>query len=104
MGRRGALSQAEKSKIIQRLYDNISTLKMSKELDRDHRTIKKIGTNPKLCNGLSDKGKIRKKAPVSHRAMSRIKRELRRNPLGTSKEFLKMPMSLMCPNQLDAVS
>ena len=86
MGRRGALSQAEKSKIIQRLHDNISTLEISKELDRDHRTIKKFVTNPELCNGRSDKGKIRKKAPVSHRAMSRIKREIRRNPLGTSKE------------------
>ena len=64
MGRRGALSQAEKSKIIQRLPDNISTLEISKELDRDHRTIKKFVTNPKLCNGHSDKGKIRKKAPV----------------------------------------
>ena len=42
MGRRGALSQAEKSKIIQMLHDNISTLEISKELDRDHRTIKNL--------------------------------------------------------------
>ena len=42
MGRRGALSLAEKSKIIQRLHDNISTLEISKELDRDNCTIKKI--------------------------------------------------------------
>ena len=102
MGRRGALSQAEKSKIIQRLHDNISTLEISKELDRDHRTIKKFVTNPELCNGRSDKGKIRKKAPVSHRAMSRIKREIRRNPLGTSKEVFEnadvpdVPKSTRC--------
>ena len=84
MGRRGALSHAEKSKVIQRLHDNISSLEISKELDRDHRTIKKFMTNPELCNGRSDKEEIRKKAPVSHRVMSRIKREIRRNPLGTS--------------------
>ena len=58
--RRGALSQAEKSEIIQRLHDNIATLEICKELDRDHRTIKKFVTNPELCNGRSDKGKIRK--------------------------------------------
>ena len=81
IGRRGALSHAEKSKVIQRLHDNICTLEISKELDRDHRTIKKFVTNPELCNGRSDKGEIRKKAPVSYRAMSRIKREIRHNPL-----------------------
>ena len=102
MGRRGALSQDEKSKIIQRLHDNISTLEISKELDHDHRTMKKIVTNPELCNGHSDKGKIRKKAPASHRAMSRIKREIRRNPLGTSKEVFEnadvpdVPKSTRC--------
>ena len=102
MGRRGALSQAEKSKIILRLHDNISTLEISKELDRDHRTIKKFVTNPELCNGRSDKGKIRKKAPVLHRAMSRIKREIRRNPLGTIKEVFEnadvpdVPKSTRC--------
>ena len=101
-GRRGALSQVEKSKIIQRLHDNISTLEISKELDRDHRTIKKFVTNPELCNGRSDKGKIRNKAPVSHRAMSRIKREIRRNPLGTSKDVFEnadvpdVPKSTRC--------
>ena len=58
-------------------------------MDHDHRTIKKFVTNPELCNGRSDKGKIRKKASVSHRAMSRIKKEIRRNPLGTSKEVFE---------------
>lgn len=86
MGRKGALSQAEKFKIIQRLHSSISTLEISKELDRDHRTIKKFAINPALCNGRSDKGKIRKKAPLLQRTMNMIKREVRRNPLGTSKE------------------
>ena len=86
MGCKGALSQAEKSKIVQRIHNKISTLEIAKELDRDYRTIKKIVTNPELCDERSDKGKICKKAPVSHRAMSRIKREVRHNPLETSKK------------------
>ena len=72
MGRKSALSQTEKSKIVQRLHKNISTLQIAKELDRSHETFTKFVTNPELCNGRSDKGKIRKKAPVSHRAMSRV--------------------------------
>ena len=47
-------------------------------------TIKKIVINPELCDGRSDKGKMRKKARVLHRAMSTITREVRRNPLGCS--------------------
>ena len=48
---------------------------MCKELDRDICTIKKIVINPELCDGRSDKGKIRQKAPVLHPAKTRIKRE-----------------------------
>jgi hypothetical protein len=102
MGRKCALSQAEKFKIIQMLHNNISTLEISKELDRDHRSIKKFVTDPELCNGRSDRGKIRKKAPVTHRAMSAIKREVRRNPLGSSKEVFEnagvphVPKSTRC--------
>ena len=67
---------------------------MCKELDRDISTfhfIKKIVINPELCDGRSDKGKIRKKAPELHRAMTRIKRELCRNPLGCSKDVFEYP-------------
>ena len=104
MGRKGVLSQTEKSKIVQGLHKNISTLQLAKELDRSHRTFKKHVTYPEICNGRSDKGKICKKAPVSHRAMSKIKREVRRNPLKTRKKALKMLSFLMCQNQPDAVS
>ena len=38
--RKGVLSQAEKSKIVQRLHNKISILEIAKELHRDHRTIK----------------------------------------------------------------
>ena len=68
MGRKGALSQAEKSKIVQRLHNKISTLEIAKKLHRDHRTIKRYCTNPQLCNGRSDKGKIHKKSYLSRRA------------------------------------
>ena len=47
---------------------------MCKELDRDICTIKKIVIYPELCDGRSDKGKIRKKAPELHQAMSMIER------------------------------
>ena len=114
MGRKGALSRAEKFKIVQRIHNKISTLEIPKKFDSDHRIIRKCVTNPELCNGRSEKGKIRKKkAPVSHRAMSRIKSRWRRdgtvmrvhrNPLETSKKFLKTLPFLMYPNQLDTVS
>ena len=89
MGRKGALSQAEKSKIVQRLHNKISTLDIAKELHRDHRTIKRYCTNPQLCNGRSDKGKNRRKPFLSRRTMSKIKREVRRNPLETSKQVFE---------------
>ena len=45
--------------------------------------------NPELCDGCSDKGKMRKKARVLDRAMSTITREVRRNPLGCSKDVFE---------------
>ena len=47
-------------------------------------------------------GKIRKQAPVSHRALRQIKKEVRRNPLQTSKEVFEragvpdVPKSTQC--------
>ena len=77
----------------------MSTLQIAKELNRDHPTIKKFVTKTELCNGRSDKGKIRKRAPFSLRAMNKIKREVRRNPCKTSKTVFQM---LMYPKQLSA--
>ena len=56
----------------------MDTLEIAKELGRDHRTDKKFVSSPAQCNGRSDKGKIRKQAPVSHQAMRQIKKEVRR--------------------------
>ena len=81
MGRKVALSEAENSKITQRIQNNVSNLERAKELRRDHPTVKEFAINPAHCNGPSDKGKIRKQAPVLHRAMNHILIEVRRNPL-----------------------
>ena len=96
------MSRTEKSKIVQRIHNKVSTLEIAKELDRDHRTMKNFVTNPELCNGRFDKGKIRKKAHVLHRAMRRTRREVCRNPLETSKKVFDnagvpdMPKSTRC--------
>ena len=60
MGRRGALTEKEKAKIIQGLQKTQSTLEIAKMLGRDHHTIEKYATNPQSCNGRADKGKFGK--------------------------------------------
>ena len=90
MGRKGALNEAEKLKITQRLHNNLSTLEIAKELGHDHRAVKKLAINPAHYNGRSDKGKIRKQTPVLHRAMNHIMKEkVRGNPLQASKEVFE---------------
>ena len=89
MGRRGALTENEKAKIIQGLQKKQSTLEIAKMLGHDHRTIQKYATNPQSCNGRADKGKIRKKSGVSRRVISLIKCEVHRNPLQTSKQVFE---------------
>ena len=89
MGRKGALTDNEKAKIIQGLHKNQTTLAISKTLNRDHRTIKRFVKNPSTASIRSDKGKPRKNSSVSPRVLSLIKREIRRNPLHTSKEIFE---------------
>ena len=62
---------------------------MCKELGSEFCTIKKIVINPELYDGRSDKGKTRKKARVLHRAICRITREVRRDPLGCSEDVFE---------------
>ena len=50
MGRKGALTEAEKLKVTQRLHNNLSILEIAKEFSRDHRTVKN--------HGRSDNGKF----------------------------------------------
>ena len=89
MGRRGALTNVEKSKIIQGLNKKRSTLEISKTIGRDHHTVKKFANKPESCNSRSDKGKLRKSTRVSHRALNSIKREVSRNPLQSNKEVFE---------------
>ena len=46
MGRKGALSETEKFKIIEQLHSKITTLEIAKELGSDHRINKKIVISP----------------------------------------------------------
>ena len=86
---KGAWTEAEKFKITQRLHNKVYILEIAKELGRDHCTIKKFAINPARCNGRSDKGKIWKQAPRSHRVINQIKREVCCNPLQSSKEVFE---------------
>ena len=52
-------------------------------------TVKKFVISPAQSNGRSDKGKIWTQAPVSHRAMRQIKKEVWRNPLQTRIEVFE---------------
>ena len=99
MGRKGALTDIEKTQIIQGLHNKQATLEIAKTLGRDHRTIKKFATS---CNGRSEKRKVRKKWPVTRRVISLLKREVRQNPLQTSKTLFEaagapnVPKSTRC--------
>ena len=72
MGKKVTLSENEKAAIIQGLHDKQTTLKIAKTFHRDHRTIKKIVSNPTSFNGRSDKGKPRGSSIVSPREWSRV--------------------------------
>ncbi len=61
MDSREALTNEERSKIIQGLTKKQSTLEIAKIIGRDHRTVKKFVNQPDSCNGRADKGKPRKK-------------------------------------------
>ena len=75
------MGETEIFKINERLHSKVSSLEIAKELGCDHRAVKKFVISPTDCNGRSDKGKIRKQA--------RRKKEVRRNPLQTSKEVFE---------------
>ena len=63
-------------KIIERLHSKVN-LEIAKESGRDYRTVKKVVIRTAQCYESSDKEKIRKQAPVSHRAMRQITKEVR---------------------------
>lgn len=84
MGKQTDLTEEEKKKIISRLAEGRKTLEISKELTRDHRTIKRFLNNVNHKRKRSDKGVRRK---LSRRQVSAIKREAAKHPLLTSKQL-----------------
>ena len=94
MGCRGGLSALEKSIINSQLGEGKSTLEISKNIGRYHQTVK---------NFVKDLTKVRKRVDkgesgvLSRRSLSRIKREVIKNPGQTSKElFDRIVMNQMC--------
>ena len=96
--------QFQHVKIIQKFHPKSAVFLKSKtiwsHLNRDHRIVKKLASNPASFNGRSDKGKSRRISIVSPRMVKRMKRVIRRNPFQTSNEIFKavpnMPKSTRC--------
>ena len=84
MGRKGGLTDVEKSTITIELDKVKSTLEIAKSLGRYHQTVKNYVNDPSKVRTRSDKGKNR---IVSRRSMMRIKREATKNPGLCSKEL-----------------
>ena len=84
MGRKGSLTDVEKSTITIELGKGKSTLEIAKSLGRYHQTVKNYVNDPSKVRTRSDKGKNR---IVSRRSMMRIKREATKNPGLCSKEL-----------------
>ena len=84
MARKKELTLEEKNKIIQKLAQGMSTLKISKELGRDHRTIKKItefGIQPRKKRNQSEFKRL------TARDLSRIKHQVVETPNVSSKSI-----------------
>lgn len=81
MARKKELTMDEKNYIIQEISKGKSTLQISKDLNRDHRTIKKIcemGIKPRKKKAQAEFRKLTK------RDLSHIRREVIRNPNASS--------------------
>ena len=83
MGKQKDLTQEEKKNIVQGLAQGKKSIKISKELCSDHRTVKRFIANSHKARKGCDKGVFRS---ISRRQLSTIKREVARHPLSTSKQ------------------
>lgn len=81
MGKQHDLTKKEKQTIVKCLGDGITTLGISKSLQRDHRTIKLFVKNSQKVR----KRNVPKNNKFSDRDLARIKREVVKNPKSTSK-------------------
>ena len=83
MGKKASLSSEEKEILVRQLGNGIDTLKIAKNLGRDHRSVKKF---------IQDSGRTRTngrqgKSQFSRRDLSKIAREMEKKPLSSSKEI-----------------
>ena len=99
MGKKGDLTSDEKSKIVQMLGNGETSNVIAKELGRDHRTIKRFIQNSQGGRKKRAEKPFRK---LSGRDVNRIKREIVRRPLATSKDIFSgiglgdIPRSTRC--------
>ena len=77
MGQKSDLTSEEKFAIVAELGKRRTTLEISKMLEREHRTLKKSVQSCPPTRSRSDKGVSR---VISKRSMSRLKREVVKNP------------------------
>lgn len=99
MGKKSELTKEEKSEIVKSLSRGESTNDIAKKLQRDHRTIKGYVQNNQDGRKPSEEKSSR---TLSSRALSRIKREVAKRPLATSKTIFEavgldnVPRSTRC--------
>ena len=84
MGKKGDLTTDEKNKIVQMLSDGERSNDIAKKLGRDHRTIKKFVDNSQSGRKKREEKPFRK---LCNRDLNRIKREVVRRPLASSKDL-----------------
>ena len=83
MGRKGDLKTSEKETIIKLLGRGSKTIDISKQLKRDHRTIKAFVADSQHSRTRCDKGKMR---TIKSRQITVLKRAVANNPLSTSRK------------------
>lgn len=87
MGRKRDLTRGEKNRIVNLLGQKMTTLDISKELQRDHRTIKKA-VHDVTKERTRSKGKGFKN--IGAKDMRKLKMILHKNPLLSSQEIFQM--------------
>ena len=83
MGKKNDIRAEDKERVVQLLGEDHSTLEIAKTLDRDYRTIKKVANN---VNKVWTRKTKKFKAKLTRQDYSRLSREVKNNPLQTSKQ------------------
>ena len=82
MGKSSGLNDADCSRITSLLGDGRTTIKISKIMGRDHRTIKAFVFSGKTARKAPERSHLKK---ISKRDFHNFKRETAKNPHSTSK-------------------